>query len=343
MRRVFIVLLLLALVVSGIALVPPSVTAQDGTDPMQHTVQPGESLFSIAQQYSVTVDALAAANGLTVDSTLFAGQVLVIPGTGNEPAEQDPTMTPAPGETIHVVQAGENLFRIANRYGTTVQAIMNLNGITDPNRIFVGQQLRIPGTQAPPDATESPVPAEEIETATDTPSGDGDEDQPDETETPTETPFVPGDPDEAENEAASVPFDFGVVVQLQNQENQPVVERIEELEVSWAKQRVDWALHEPSRGNYTFENLDVIIDDLDSAGVNIMLTVTSAPTWARASSEESGPPTDYQDYAIFVGRLAQRYQGRVDAYEIWHEPNLRQNWNGKPINGAEYVELLRVA
>lgn len=54
-----------------------------------------------------------------------------------------PTPTPSPQYTIHVVQRGENLFRIALRYGTTVEAIMAANGLTNHN-VYVGQQLRIP-------------------------------------------------------------------------------------------------------------------------------------------------------------------------------------------------------
>ncbi|MBC7260988.1 MAG: LysM peptidoglycan-binding domain-containing protein, partial [Chloroflexi bacterium] len=48
-------------------------------------------------------------------------------------------------QLIHVVQAGENLFRLALRYGTTVEDIMAANGLTDENMIFVGQRLVIPG------------------------------------------------------------------------------------------------------------------------------------------------------------------------------------------------------
>jgi hypothetical protein len=51
----------------------------------------------------------------------------------------------ADGPVIHVVQRGENLFRLAIRYHTTVQAIAAANGITDVNRIYVGQRLIIPG------------------------------------------------------------------------------------------------------------------------------------------------------------------------------------------------------
>ncbi len=52
---------------------------------------------------------------------------------------------------IHVVQRGENLYRIAMRYGTTVQAIARANGITNPNLIYAGQRLIIPsGGHYPP-------------------------------------------------------------------------------------------------------------------------------------------------------------------------------------------------
>ena len=77
-----------------------------------------------------------------------------------------PTFTPAPvptteaptittGETTHVVQPGENMFRIALKYGTTVQGIAAANGIANPAMIYVGQELKVPsssgsGTGPPP-------------------------------------------------------------------------------------------------------------------------------------------------------------------------------------------------
>lgn len=77
--------------------------------------------------------------------------------TAVPPAAVLPTSTPTPtsapsstGRVTHVVQRGENLFRIALRYGTTVQAIASANGIANPALIYVGQTLVIPsGTQPP--------------------------------------------------------------------------------------------------------------------------------------------------------------------------------------------------
>jgi LysM repeat protein len=61
----------------------------------------------------------------------------------------------AQSETVHVVQPGENLFRISLRYGTTVDAIMAANGLTSPDMVYVGQSLRIPGDGAPASAGSS--------------------------------------------------------------------------------------------------------------------------------------------------------------------------------------------
>lgn len=57
---------------------------------------------------------------------------------------------PSDYSIVHVVRWGENLYRIALRYGTTVQAIATANGITNPNRIYAGQRLVIPAATWPP-------------------------------------------------------------------------------------------------------------------------------------------------------------------------------------------------
>ena len=141
MRRLLALGIALAL---GLALVAPAF-AQGST---VHVVQRGENLFRIALRYGVTVDALAAANGLSDGSRIYAGQRLVVPTGGS-------TASPAASSSgTHVVQRGENLFRIALRYGTTHQALAAANGIANPNQVYAGQRLVIPGRGAA-----QPVPA----------------------------------------------------------------------------------------------------------------------------------------------------------------------------------------
>lgn len=59
------------------------------------------------------------------------------------PVAPEPT-APSTGETIHIVQAGENLFRIGLRYGFTAEELAAYNNIPNVDRIYVGQELRIP-------------------------------------------------------------------------------------------------------------------------------------------------------------------------------------------------------
>jgi LysM repeat protein len=134
-----------------------------------HVVAPGETLFAIASQYGTTVEAIAEANGLAYPYTLSIGQPLMIPAPGPGPApmpyqgnnfgpgpdnsmppQADPsTMMPGNGY-IHNVAPGENLFGIAQQYGTTVEAIAEANGLAYPYTLSVGQPLAIPGPGAYP-------------------------------------------------------------------------------------------------------------------------------------------------------------------------------------------------
>ncbi|MFZ5916406.1 MAG: LysM peptidoglycan-binding domain-containing protein [Chloroflexota bacterium] len=107
----------------------------------EHVVQPGETLFRIAQAYGVTVDDIVAANGLPDRDVIHVGQRLLIPITTAAPGV---TVSPLPEHsTRYVVQLGDTLFLIAQRYGTTVEAIAQANGIVNPNLIVVGQSLEL--------------------------------------------------------------------------------------------------------------------------------------------------------------------------------------------------------
>ena len=113
--------------------IPASGTA--GTGLLVHIVQPGETLFSIAQRYNTTVWAIMAANGLS-SSTIWAYRALFIPSATTGTA------------VVHVVQPGQTLFTISQQYSTTVALIMAANGLTNYT-IYVYQQLLIPPANWP--------------------------------------------------------------------------------------------------------------------------------------------------------------------------------------------------
>jgi LysM repeat protein len=132
----------------------PHVAAQTTT----HTVQPGETLSQIAQQYGATEAELLALNDLDEPDTIIVGQQLVVPTLA--------TFAPAaPGQ--HRVQAGETLSEIAKQYGITLEQLMAVNDIADPDSVYSGQLLEI---AVPAPATAALATAAIVATAT--PSSD---------------------------------------------------------------------------------------------------------------------------------------------------------------------------
>jgi LysM repeat protein len=115
--------------------VPPAAVTPVTTQEIVHVVQRGENLFRIALRYGTTIQAIADRNKIVNPSLIWSGQKLIIPsGQGST----------SPSDKIHVVQRGENLYRIALRYGTTPWAIAVANGLSNTRYIYVGQRLRIP-------------------------------------------------------------------------------------------------------------------------------------------------------------------------------------------------------
>lgn len=137
------VVLTLALLLSAV-LVPAA--AADGT--IVHVVQRGETLYSIANRYGVSMYRIAEANRLTNLNAIYPGQRLIIPLDGPAPA----------CPVYHRVARGENLTRIAVRYGVTVRQIQTWNRLPNPDRIYVGQALVIYPPRCGPGVTPRPTP-----------------------------------------------------------------------------------------------------------------------------------------------------------------------------------------
>ena len=104
--------------------------------PTVHIVQRGETLFSIAQQYGVTVNTITRANGISDPRRVYVGQRLVIPGGQGGVRETVP----------YLVQAGDTLTSIARRYRTTWQALVQINRMLSPSTLYVGQVIQVPAT-----------------------------------------------------------------------------------------------------------------------------------------------------------------------------------------------------
>jgi hypothetical protein len=112
----------------------------------------------------------------------------------------------------------------------------------------------------------------------------------------------------------------------------------------WVKQEFAWReLEGTGPGVFNWTNADRVMDQIDAYGLNVIARVGVQPKWAEGGYPHVGPPKNYQDFANFLTALTTRYQGRIDAYQIWNEPNLAREWGNRPPNPVEYTELLKVA
>ena len=126
--------------------------------PVYHTVQPGQTLYSISNMYHVSVWSMACANGLYNPNYIYAGMVLYVPygwyGSCKPAYKPSPVVYPShpypqpyPHPTydcFYRVRWGDTLSSIAWRYGTTWNALASANHIYNANFIYAGMVLRIP-------------------------------------------------------------------------------------------------------------------------------------------------------------------------------------------------------
>lgn len=120
----------------------PAPTSSSST----HTVDVGQTLYSVARQYNVSVRDLAEWNNITTSERVKVGQTLVVKQPkGNTPAAVvEPKTAPkqSASTTSHIVQTSETLYSISKRYGVTTKQIQDWNGMTDQN-VKLGQKLII--------------------------------------------------------------------------------------------------------------------------------------------------------------------------------------------------------
>jgi hypothetical protein len=119
---------------------------------------------------------------------------------------------------------------------------------------------------------------------------------------------------------------------------------VKEAGFRWVKQEFAWRdIEGAGRRIFDWTKTDRVMDQIDSYGLHVIARVGAQPEWAGGDYPEIGPPDDYQDFANFLTALATRYKGRIDAYQIWNEPNLAREWANRPPNPADYSRLLKTA
>ncbi len=124
----------------------------------------------------------------------------------------------------------------------------------------------------------------------------------------------------------------------------PHVGDLKALGTHWVRVFATWADLEPAPGDYSanwIANYERLFRELPS-GTKVIVDVVGTPQWETGSSNEHTPPAHPEDYAAFVGGLAQRFGPRVAAYELWNEEDSPSWWVGAP-DPAAYAALLKAS
>jgi len=120
----------------------PTTTEAADVGPASVLVEVGDSLSKIAKRYDTTTEVLAAINGICDVNQIYVGQKILLAGAE---FETDDEVDPEPISVTVLVEVGDSLSKIAKQYDTTVDDLMVTNDITDPNLLFVGQELVVSG------------------------------------------------------------------------------------------------------------------------------------------------------------------------------------------------------
>ena len=111
-----------------------------------YKVVAGDNLTKISKAYNTTVAELVKLNNIANPNLIFVGQELKVPVPDAEPAAATATATAEPAfkALTYTIQPGDNLTKIAKEFGTTVEALVRLNNIANPNLIYAGTELKVP-------------------------------------------------------------------------------------------------------------------------------------------------------------------------------------------------------
>ena len=141
-----------SLVVPPVSPVTPTLSAPAASASGTYTVQWGDWMRKIAEKNGVTVEALVAANPGINPNLIYPGQVLKIPVPGGSvptPSTGGATPSaPSSGPTTYTVQQGEWFYEVARKFGVSVAQLQAANPGVNPNFLYPGQVLNIPGSGA---------------------------------------------------------------------------------------------------------------------------------------------------------------------------------------------------
>jgi chitodextrinase len=124
-----------------------------------------------------------------------------------------------------------------------------------------------------------------------------------------------------------------------------VLDKLKAARIQWVRIDVAWGgIESSSKGSrnlWYLAKVDHAINQAHARGIKVLVMLWWTPPWANGNRTAFVPPNNPQDYADFARWMAERYAGKVQAYEVWNEPDPAQTfWQGTQ---QQYVNLIRAA
>ena len=115
---------------------------------------------------------------------------------------------------------------------------------------------------------------------------------------------------------------------------------------TWIKQRFEWRnIEKTKKDAFEWHEPDRIVDAVNKAGLGMIVRLDNQPAWARRDQifPKTGPADNIEDWKDYIEAVAERYKGKIAAYEIWNEPNLAREWGDAKPDARAYTDILKVA
>lgn len=141
------------ILISGSSTPSPAPTPSTGGG--YYIVQSGDTLSGIAEKYNTTYQVLAQLNGISNPNLIYPGEKILLPSGSNSSDSSSSGSSSDSG--YYIVQSGDTLSGIASKYDTTVSVLVQLNGISNPNLIYPGEKIILPGGSSSSTSTSSSV------------------------------------------------------------------------------------------------------------------------------------------------------------------------------------------
>jgi hypothetical protein len=124
-----------------------------------------------------------------------------------------------------------------------------------------------------------------------------------------------------------------------------VLDKLAAAHVQWVRIDVGWkALEQTGKGQFSSYQFNLAMNTFTMAqqrGIKVLAELWGTPTWANGGQGQNVPPSNVNDYADIAGYAANYFKGKVNAWEIWNEPNLSGFWSTK--DPATYAAMVKAA